>query len=94
MKSSSCLCHTFLNRQTELIAAEHAFVFNKLMATSSGRNMSRSPIRICIHDLDAMAAAITADTRLVFIANPTIPRVTMGGSGGHRPVHGPACRRR
>jgi len=71
------LCHTFLNRSTELIAAEHAFVVYKLMATLFGAKYIEVADPGFVHDLDAMAAAITADTRLVFIANPNNPTGTM-----------------
>jgi histidinol-phosphate aminotransferase len=71
------LCHTFLNRTTELIAAEHAFVVYKLMATLFGAKYVEVPDPDFIHDLDAMADAITEDTRLVFIANPNNPTGTM-----------------
>ena len=73
------LCHTFLNRQTELIAAEHAFVVYKLMATLFGARYVEVADPGFIHDLDGMADAITADTRLVFIANPNNPTGTMVG---------------
>ena len=71
------LCHTFLNRDAELIAAEHAFVVYKLMATLFGAKYVEVPDPGFIHDLDAMAAAITDKTRLVFIANPNNPTGTM-----------------
>jgi histidinol-phosphate aminotransferase len=71
------LCHTFLNRQTELIAAEHAFVVYKLMATLFGAGYVEVPDPGFIHDLDAMADAITEKTRLVFVANPNNPTGTM-----------------
>jgi len=73
------LCHTFLNRGTELIAAEHAFVVYKLMATLFGAKYVEVPDPDFIHDLESMADAITADTRLVFIANPNNPTGTMVG---------------
>ena len=73
------LCHTFLNRDAELIAAEHAFVVYKLMATLFGAKYVEVPDPEFIHDLDAMAGAITDDTRLVFIANPNNPTGTMVG---------------
>jgi histidinol-phosphate aminotransferase len=73
------LCHTFLNRDAELIAAKHAFVVYKLMATLFGAKYIEVPDPGFIHDLDAMAAAITPDTRLVFIANPNNPTGTMVG---------------
>lgn len=71
------LCHTFLNRGAELIAAEHAFVVYKLMATLFGAKYVEVADPGFIHDLDAMADAISADTRLVFIANPNNPTGTM-----------------
>jgi histidinol-phosphate aminotransferase len=73
------LCHTFLNRDAELIAAEHAFVVYKLMATLFGAKYIEVPDPDFIHDLDAMADAITPNTRLVFIANPNNPTGTMVG---------------
>lgn len=73
------LCHTFLNRDAELIAAKHAFVVYKLMATLFGAKYIEVPDPDFIHDLDAMAAAINPATRLVFIANPNNPTGTMVG---------------
>lgn len=73
------LCHTFLNQDAELIAAEHAFVVYKLMATLFGAKYVEVPDPGFIHDLDAMADAITEKTRLVFIANPNNPTGTMVG---------------
>lgn len=73
------LCHTFLNPDAELIAAEHAFVVYKLMATLFGARYVEVPDPGFVHDLDAMADAITERTRLVFIANPNNPTGTMVG---------------
>ena len=73
------LCHTFLNRNAELIAAKHAFVVYKLMATLFGAKYVEVPDPDFIHDLEAMADAITDQTRLVFIANPNNPTGTMVG---------------
>lgn len=71
------LCHTFLNRDAELIAAEHAFVVYKLMATLFGAKYVEVADPDFIHDLEGMADAITDNTRLVFIANPNNPTGTM-----------------
>jgi len=71
------LCHSFLNPGAELIAAEHAFVVYKLMASLFGARYVEVPDPGFVHDLDAMAAAITEDTRLLFIANPNNPTGTM-----------------
>jgi histidinol-phosphate aminotransferase len=71
------LCHTFLNRDAELIAAKHAFVVYRLMATLFGAKYVEVPDPKFVHDLDAMADAITEKTRLLFIANPNNPTGTM-----------------
>lgn len=74
------LCHCFLNPDAELIAAEHAFVVYKLMATLFGAKYVEIPDPGFIHDLDAMAAAVTEKTRLVFVANPNNPTGTLVSS--------------
>lgn len=74
------LCHCFLNPDAELIAAEHAFVVYKLMATLFGAKYVEVPDPGFIHDLDAMAAAVTEKTRLVFVANPNNPTGTLVSS--------------
>ena len=74
------LCHCFLNEGTALIAAEHAFVVYKLMATLFGANYVEVPDPGFVHDLKAMAAAVTEETRLVFVANPNNPTGTLVGA--------------
>lgn len=71
------LCHCFLNPDAELIAAEHAFVVYKLMATLFGAGYVEVTDPNFIHDLDGMADAITDKTRLLFIANPNNPTGTI-----------------
>lgn len=73
------LCHCFLNPNAELIAAEHAFVVYKLMATLFGAKYVEVADPDFIHDVDGMANAITENTRLVFIANPNNPTGTLVG---------------
>ncbi len=71
------LGHAFLRPGTNIIAAEHAFVVYTLMATLLGASTIEVPDPGFVHDLDAMAAAITPDTREVFIANPNNPTGTL-----------------
>lgn len=73
------LCHSFLKPGAALIAAEHAFVVYKLMATLFGADYIEVPDPGFVHDLDAMLDAITPETRLVFIANPNNPTGTLVG---------------
>ncbi|MEA3211503.1 MAG: histidinol-phosphate aminotransferase [Chthoniobacter sp.] len=67
----------FLNPGDEIVAARHAFVVYKLMATLFGAQTIEVPDPGFAHDLDAMAAAITPKTREVFIANPNNPTGTL-----------------
>jgi len=69
--------HGFLNPGDNVIAAEHAFVVYKLMATLFGAETIEIPDPGFVHDLEAMAAAITPKTKKVFIANPNNPTGTM-----------------
>jgi len=73
------LCHGFLNPGASLVAAEHAFVVYKLMATLFGAKYIEVPDPGFVHDLEAMIAAITEETRLVFVANPNNPTGTLVG---------------
>jgi len=71
--------HGFLNPGDNVVAAEHAFVVYKLMATLFGAETVEVPDPGFVHDLDAMASAITPRTRKVFVANPNNPTGTMVG---------------
>ncbi len=69
--------HAFLSPGDNIIAAEHAFVVYKLMATLFGADTIEVPDPGFVHDLDAMAAAVTPQTRKIFIANPNNPTGTL-----------------
>jgi histidinol-phosphate aminotransferase len=69
--------HGFLRPGAEIITAEHAFVVYKLMATLFGAKCVEVPDPGFKHDLDAMAAAITPQTKQLFIANPNNPTGTL-----------------
>ncbi len=69
----------FLNPGDDIIAARHAFVVYKLMATLFGARTIEVPDPNFAHDLDGMLAAITPRTREIFIANPNNPTGTLLG---------------
>ena len=71
------LGHVFLTDGTNIVMADQAFVVYRLVAAASRAVTLSVPMRDFTHDLDAMLAAITPDTRLVFIANPNNPTGTM-----------------
>jgi histidinol-phosphate aminotransferase len=70
------LGHVFLRQGTSIVMADGAFIVYKLVAASSLARVVAVPMKALTHDLDAMAAAIQEDTRLVFIANPNNPTAT------------------
>ena len=71
------LGHAFLGRDDEVITSEHAFVAYKLIASVFGARTIETPSPDLRHHLDAMLAAITPRTRLIFIANPNNPTGTL-----------------
>ena len=73
------LGHAFLNRGDEVIISEHAFIAYKLVAAVLAARAIEVPSPALRHDLDAMVAAITPKTRLIFIANPNNPTGTLAG---------------
>ena len=72
------LGHAFLKPGDDVITSDHAFAVYQLMAQLFGARTIEVPERPgFVHDLDAMAAAITARTRQIFIANPNNPTGTI-----------------
>ncbi|HYF34424.1 MAG TPA: histidinol-phosphate transaminase [Prosthecobacter sp.] len=69
--------HAFLKPGDNIITAEHAFLVYKLMAKVFGAETIEVPDPGYAHDLDAMAAAITPQTKEIFIANPNNPTGTL-----------------
>lgn len=70
------LGRAFLQSGDEVIYSQHAFVVYMLVAQASGAKAVVTPAKNWGHDLDAMAEAITAKTRMIFIANPNNPTGT------------------
>lgn len=72
------ICHAMLNPQVEVVAARHAFSMYPVMAQLFGAQYVEVPNKPdWTHDLNATLAAITPQTRLVFITNPTNPLGTV-----------------
>jgi histidinol-phosphate aminotransferase len=71
------LAHAFLKPGDAILTSEHAFVAYKIIARVLGAKTIEAPSRDYGHDLDAMLAAITDRTELIFIANPNNPTGTL-----------------
>ena len=74
------LCHTCLHPGIELIAAKYSFTMYPLMCklfNATYVEVDNKPD--WSHDLQGMLRAITPQTRLIFITNPTNPVGTMVG---------------
>jgi histidinol-phosphate aminotransferase len=69
----------FLCQGDEAVVAEHAFVIYQMAVQAQGGRSRVVPARDFGHDLEAMAAAVTPATRMVFLANPNNPTGTMFG---------------
>jgi histidinol-phosphate aminotransferase len=68
---------TFLRPGDEAVMAEQAFVVYQLVVQAAGGISRAVPLRDFTHDLAAIAQAITAKTRIVFLANPNNPTGTI-----------------
>lgn len=68
--------HALVEPGQSIVYAEYSFAVYALATQEIGARAIEVPARDYGHDLDAMAAAIAPDTRLVFIANPNNPTGT------------------
>jgi histidinol-phosphate aminotransferase len=66
----------FLAPGASAVYSQHAFAVYPLATQAMGAQGIEVPARDFGHDLDAMAAAIRKDTRIVFVANPNNPTGT------------------
>lgn len=69
----SLLIHAYVNAGDEVIISEHGFLMYKIYAQSAGANIISAPENNLTADVDALLAAVTDKTRIVFIANPNNP---------------------
>lgn len=70
------LYHAFVGPGDEVVAGDKAFVIYKIMAKMFQARCIEVPFKGHTHDLNAMRAAITPKTKLVFVANPNNPSGT------------------
>jgi histidinol-phosphate aminotransferase len=68
--------HAFVQKGQAVVYSQYSFAVYALAAQGVGARGIVVPARSYGHDLDAMAAAIDADTKLLYIANPNNPTGT------------------
>jgi histidinol-phosphate aminotransferase len=66
----------FVGPEHEVVFSDHAFAVYPIVTQAVGARAVTTPARDWGHDLEAMRAAVTSRTRLVFIANPNNPTGT------------------
>jgi histidinol-phosphate aminotransferase len=71
------LCLAYGGPGTELIMSRHGFSIYKVAGTYAGCRIVKTEERALTADVDAMLAAVSPATRLVFLANPNNPTGSM-----------------
>lgn len=66
----------FVEPDEEVLTSEKSFAIYRLAAETVGRKYVEVPMKDMRYDLEALAAAVNAKTKLVFIANPNNPTAT------------------
>lgn len=74
------LCHAYAGPGDEVLFTEHGFLMYRIYAQAAGATPVSVPERQRRVDVDAVLAACSPATRLVFIANPNNPTGTMIGA--------------
>ncbi|MEX0603084.1 MAG: histidinol-phosphate transaminase [Marinobacter sp.] len=67
----------FADANTDIIYSQYAFAVYPLVTRAIGAHGIEVPARDWGHDLEAMAAAVTDKTGLIFVANPNNPTGTV-----------------
>jgi len=68
---------TFVAPKDQVVMAEQSFVMGKIAAKMTDADLVEVPLKNYTHDLEAMAQAVTPQTKVVYIANPNNPTGTM-----------------
>lgn len=68
---------TFVAPGDRVVMAQQSFVMGKIAAKMADAELVEVPLKNYTHDLEAMAQAVTPQTKVVYIANPNNPSGTM-----------------
>ena len=70
------IARAFVTASNEVIFSQHAFAVYPIVTQAVNATAVVTPAKDWGHDLDAMANAVTENTRVIFIANPNNPTGT------------------
>ncbi len=70
-------CMAYLDQDDEVIVSRSSFPVYDVFATAMRARLIKTPLRDYRLDLDAMRAAITPRTKLIFVCNPNNPTGTV-----------------
>ena len=73
----SLLCQAYAGRGDEVLHTEHGFLMYRISALATGATPVAARERDRVTDVDALLAACSDRTRLIFVANPNNPTGTM-----------------
>jgi histidinol-phosphate aminotransferase len=68
--------HALIAPGAEVVVSQYCFAVYPIVTALFGGKLVVVPAKACGHDLDAMLAALTPNTRVVFVANPNNPTGT------------------
>jgi len=71
------IARTLLRPGLNAITSERSFIVYPIAVKAAGGRLITVPMKNDTYDLDTIAAAIDADTRIIFIANPNNPTGTL-----------------
>lgn len=71
------IARCFADTDSEVVFSQYAFAVYPIVTQAIGAKGVSVPAKEWGHDLDAMAAAVTERTKLVFVANPNNPTGTV-----------------
>ena len=73
--------HALMRPGVDVIVSQYSFAIYPIMAKLFGANVITVPAKDFGHDLKAMVAAITPNTRVMFVATPNNPTGTLSSKG-------------
>ena len=71
------IINAFTSEQDEVLTSEGSFIGIYVNTNKLARKLRLVPLKKYAFDLDALAGSISADTRIVYLANPNNPTGTM-----------------